>query len=187
MLRGKRVYLRALRRDDLERIWQFNNDLDVELAGGGDPPMPQSFERLLADYDRETATGGRDGSWFAIEADGKVIGQCGLMHPNETAQTCELGIGIGDKSYWGNGYGKECVALLLDYAFRLRNYRRVWLWVHAANERAYRAYLSCGFTEEGRLREHVWSNGTYDDAIYMGVLRSEWEHARSSLSPNNLE
>lgn len=179
MLHGERVTLRALRRDDLERIWRFNNDLAVELAGGGDPPMPQSMERLLADYDRETATGGRDGAWFAIEVDGIVIGQCGLMHPNETAHTCELGIAIGDKSYWSKGYGKECVFLLLDYAFRLRNFRRVWLWVHSANTRAHRAYLACGFTEEGRLREHVWSNGKYDDAIFMGVLRSEWEQAKA--------
>ena len=46
MLRGEKVVLRALNRADLPRIWQFNNDLEVELAGGGDPPMPQSLERL---------------------------------------------------------------------------------------------------------------------------------------------
>ena len=51
--------------------------------------------------------------------------------------------------------------LLLDYAFRLRNLRRVWLEVHASNERAIRAYSSCGFVEEGRMREHIcWTDGT---------------------------
>ena len=174
MLKGDRVTLRAMRRDDLPLLWAFNNDLDVELAGGGDPPMPQSFERLQADFDRETATGGRDNAWFAIEVDGVFIGQCGLVHFNETARACELGIGIGDKTYWGSGYGREAVRLLLDYAFRLRNQRRVWLWVHAGNERAVHAYRACGFTEEGRLRQHVWSNGGYDDAMYMGILREEW-------------
>lgn len=180
MLKGERVTLRGLTRDDLPRIHEFNNDLDVELAGGGDTPMPQAFERLVADFEREVAAGGRDGAWFAIEVDGLVIGQCGLMHPNDTAHTCELGITIGDKAYWGRGYGREAVALLLDYAFRLRNYRRVWLWVHAANERAISAYRASGFKEEGRLREHVWSNGRFDDAVYMGILRSEWEASRGS-------
>jgi hypothetical protein len=33
MFRGERVILRAIERDDLERIWAFNND----LAGGGEP------------------------------------------------------------------------------------------------------------------------------------------------------
>lgn len=174
MLVGQLVTLRAMTREDLPKLWAFNNDLEVELAGGGDPPMPQSFERLVADWEREAAKGGRDDAWFAIEANGEFIGQCGLMHINETARTAELGIGIGDKRYWGRGYGREAVNVLLEYAFRYRNLRRVWLWVHADNERAIRSYVACGFVEEGRLREHVFSNGRYLDAVYMGVLRAEW-------------
>ncbi len=67
---------------------------------------------------------------------------------------------------------------MLDYAFRLRNMRRVFLTVNDNNERAIRAYRACGFVEEGRLREHVWSNGAYIDLVYMGVLRAEWVGAK---------
>ncbi len=175
MLHGPRVSLRAIRRDDLPRLWEFNNDLAVELAGGGDPPMPQAFERLVSDFEREWATGGRDGAVFAIETGSAMIGACLLHHFNETARTAELGIAIGDKQYWGRGYGREAIGLLLEYAFRYRNLGRVWLWCHAANERGIGAYRACGFVEEGRLRRHVWSNGRYDDAVYMGILRDEWE------------
>ena len=174
MLKGDRDTLRGLTRDDLPRIWQFNNDLAVELAGGGDPPIPQSLDRLQAEFDREAAKGGRDGADFAIEADGLCIGRCGLFDFSDTHRTCGLGIGIGDRAYWSRGYGREAVALLLDYAFRLRNMRRVWLWVHADNERAIRAYRACGFVEEGRLRQHVFSNGRYVDAVNMGILDHEW-------------
>ncbi|MEZ4522822.1 MAG: GNAT family protein [Thermomicrobiales bacterium] len=135
--------------------------------------MPQSLQRLEAEFDRGAGEGGRDGAWFAIEVDGTFIGQCGLHNFNETSRTAELGIGIGDKDYWGRGYGREAVNLLVEYAFRYRNFRRVWLWVHADNERAIRAYLACGFVEEGRLREHMYSNGRYVDAVYMGILRAE--------------
>jgi RimJ/RimL family protein N-acetyltransferase len=161
-------------RDDLVQLCEFNNDLDVELAGGGDPPMPQSLERLQADFDRESAKGGRSDATFAIDVDGQFVGACGLFTFNPTAHTCELGIAIGDKAYWGKGYGREAVRLLVDYAFRHRNFRRVWLWVHAANDRAIRAYRAAGFVEEGRLRQHMWSNGRYDDVVYMGILRDDW-------------
>jgi RimJ/RimL family protein N-acetyltransferase len=174
MLHTDRLILRALRRGDLARLVEFNNDLEVELAGGGDPPMPQSLERLQADFDREAATGGRDGAMFAIEVDGEMIGTCGLSQIDETARTAELGIGIGNKAYWSQGYGREAVALLVDYAFRYRNYQRVWLSTHAANHRAIHAYLGVGFVEEGRLRRHAWSNGAFDDVVYMGILRDEW-------------
>ena len=113
MLRGEKVTLRALGRDDLPRIWRFNNDLAVELAGGGDPPMPQSLERLQADFDREAAKGGRDNAAFAIEADGIVIGQCGLHGFSETDRVCELGITIGDTAYWGRGYARHVDVVLM--------------------------------------------------------------------------
>lgn len=174
MLIGERVILRAFRRDDLEQLCIFNNNLAVELAGGGDPPMPQPLERLQAEFDTQAGAGGRDNARFAIEVSGKFIGQCALYNFDETARTCELGITIGDQAYWGQGYGREAIRLLLDYAFRLRNLRKVFLRVNGNNERAIRAYQACGFGEEGRLRQQVWSAGEYLDLVYMGVLRDEW-------------
>jgi RimJ/RimL family protein N-acetyltransferase len=183
MLQGKRVRLRSMAREDLPRLWEFNNDLETELAGGGDPPTPQSLARLQAEYDQEAAKGGRDGPAFAIEADGKFIGQCALFNINSTAQTCEMGITIGDKEYWGRGYGRESISLVVDYAFRQRNFHKVWLQVHAGNERAIGAYRACGFQEEGRLAAHVWSNGRYEDLILMGLLREAWQKREASTAP----
>jgi RimJ/RimL family protein N-acetyltransferase len=173
MLQGTRVLLRAARRDDMAALCRFNNDLAVELAGGGDPPIPQSLERLLAEFDDDAAKGGRNGAHFIIEADEHCIGQCALFQFDANARTAGLGITIGYQDYWGKGYGREAVLLLLDYAFRLRNLRRVWLTVNGRNERAIRAYRACGFVEEGRQREHVWSDGAYDDLVYMAVMRKE--------------
>src|SRR5690349_15326567 len=109
MLHGSRVTLRAMERQDLEWLWRFNNDLEVELAGGGDPPMPQSRGRGMAEYEREAARGGRDGSGFAIEADGKLIGHCARFNFDALAHVGELGLTIGGKAYWGGGYGTEAI------------------------------------------------------------------------------
>ena len=137
--------------------------------------MPQGFERLVDDVERVWQTGGRDGALFGIDVDGRLIGLCQIRNFNQTAHTAELGIAIGDKECWGREYGREAVALLLHSAFQYRNVSRVWLWCHARNERGISTYQACGFVEEGRLRRHVWSNGRYDDAVFMGVLRDEWQ------------
>jgi len=171
MLQGEKVRLRAIERQDLPLLHAFNNDLAVELAGGGDPPIPQALARVEADFNQQTGNGGRDDAHFAIEADEKFIGICALFDFDHTAHTCELGVAIGDKDYWGKGYGQDAVALLVHYAFHYRNFRRVWLRVHGRNERAQRAYQAVGFVEEGRLRQHVYSDGSYDDLIFMGILR----------------
>jgi len=36
------------------------------------------------------------------------------------------------------------------------------------------AYRKVGFIAEGRLREHCWVRGRYEDEAAMGLLRSEW-------------
>ena len=90
--------------------------------------------------------------------------------------TSEIGITIGDKKYWGRGFGREAIELLIEHGFVQRNLRKVWLRVHAEKKRAQRAYLTCGFGEEGRLRQHVWSNGRYDDLIIMGLVADEWQN-----------
>lgn len=180
MLRGSRVQLRGITREDLPRLHTFNNELEVELAGGGDPPEPQSITRLEKEFDQQESGGGRDGPRFAIELNGEMIGHCGLFNLSTTSRTCELGITIGDVNLWGQGYGRESLELLINYAFRYLNYRKVWLHVHAANGRAITAYGACGFQEEGRLRSHVWSDGQYDDLIVMGLLKDEWQSRTSS-------
>jgi RimJ/RimL family protein N-acetyltransferase len=173
MIRGQKVILRAPKREDLPRIAEFRNDVELEIMGGGDPWWPVPVEVIEAEFMQRRSADDRP--WFAIEADGKYIGGCGLFHFDWTARTGEIGIGIGDPAYRGRGYGRDAVRVLLDYAFRLRNLHRVWLTVHANNERAIRCYRACGFVEEGRLREHVWVNGQYVDSVCMGLLRDEWQ------------
>jgi RimJ/RimL family protein N-acetyltransferase len=172
MLKGERVLLRAHTREDLPLVWKFRTDVEVELAGGGDPPKPLTLAQVEAEFEKGEFIFNEG---FAIEADGRYIGFCGLFNYDALARTCELGITIGEKEYWGKGYGREVVKRLLDYGFRLRNQRRIWLSVVSLNERAIRCYRACGFVEEGCLRQHTWCNGQYADLVYMGVLREEWQ------------
>jgi RimJ/RimL family protein N-acetyltransferase len=90
----------------------------------------------------------------ALSMDGQLIGPCVLFNFDSIARTSEIGITIRDKN-WGRGFGREAIALLVEYGFLQRNLRKVWLHVHGENRRAQGAYGACGFTEEGRLRAHA--------------------------------
>lgn len=173
MLAGEKVTLREIRESDLDRLTEFNNNFDIWVLADDDAPAPRTRKQIEAELDEWMKAGTVIA--FVIEADGKVIGDCGLHHFSEHSRNCSFGISIQEDEYLGKGYGREAVSLLLDFAFRLRNMRRVWLTVSADNERAIRAYKGLGFVEEGRLREHVWQDGRYHDWVYMGLMRTEWE------------
>jgi RimJ/RimL family protein N-acetyltransferase len=169
MLAGDRVTLRPLTPDNYPRLLEFKNDVELELLGGGDPPRPRTLATMTEFYDGLVAS--RTDVTFAIEADGSLIGDAGLFHFQPPSRTAELGIGIGDRAYWGRGYGREAVRLLVDYGFTMHNLRKIWLATHGSNQRAIRCYLAAGFAEEGRQREHVWSGGRYEDLVLMAAFR----------------
>lgn len=178
MIEGTLVRLRALTVADCPRLNEFKNDVELELLGGGEPPRPVALERTIESFTERAKND--DGVSFGIEADGALIGDCGLFHVNRLAGTAEVGIGIGDRAYWGRGYGREAMALLVDYGFRIQNLRKIWLETHASNERAIRSYRAVGFLEEGRQREHVWLNGRYDDLVLMGLFRADFSAPATS-------
>jgi RimJ/RimL family protein N-acetyltransferase len=172
MLRGEKVILRAVERDDLKRLHELERNVDLVLLGDGQwqPEPLAAFEKQFdKDLERE------EKAFFVIEVDGKVIGACGLHHRQRRDGCSQFGIGIYDPDYVGEGYGRDAINTLLRWAFRIQNYRRIWLETLAANERAIRAYRAVGFIEEGRLREHAFFDGRYVDVVQMGMLRSEWQ------------
>lgn len=172
MLKGDKVILRPMRREYLEKYFEYRNDVELELLSSGESPMPMEFERLQSAFEAHLTRPRSEASWFGIEVQGgKFIGQCLLHNFDYAARTCELGVTIGDRDYTGRGYGRDVVQLLVKYAFRLRNMQKVWLTTNASNERAQRAFAAAGFVEEGRLQRHVWLDGRYDDLVYMGILR----------------
>jgi RimJ/RimL family protein N-acetyltransferase len=85
-----------------------------------------------------------------------------------------VGIGIGDREFWGKGYGTDAMKVILRYAFMELNVRRVSLSTFEYNPRAIRSYEKAGFVHEGRLRKFLLREGRRWDMLIMGVLNEEW-------------
>ena len=174
MLKGDKVILRPMNRTYLDKYHEYLNDVELLLLSSEDAPMPMEIDRLAAQFEHHIASPRGDVLWFAIEVQGgKFIGQTLLHHIDETARTAELGITIGDRDFMNRGYGKDAVTLLVKYAFRLLNLRKVWLTTNGTNLRAQKSFAKSGFEEEGRLRNHIWLDGKYDDLVYMAAFRED--------------
>ena len=84
---------------------------------------------------------------YAIKVDGNHIGYSSIY--NLTADEAEIGIVIGDRDYWGKGYGADVVNQLTALCFNDLGVKRVHLRVLSSNTRAIRCYERCGFTRYG--------------------------------------
>lgn len=175
MIVGERVRLRPIERDDLPRFVEWFGDPEVRhhLAVYLPFSLAQEerwFENLLERLER------RQDVALAIEtAEGVHIGSIGLHAINWKDRNAELGIAIGEKAHWGQGYGTDAIRTMLGLAFRELNLHRVVLRVDADNARAIRCYEKAGFQREGTSREAVFREGKYVDQHIMSILQLEFE------------
>lgn len=114
--------------------------------------------------------------WFSIRTleDDALLGDIDLFVDNWPARDTFVGLGIGEREFWGKGYGTDAMKVILRYAFTEINMNRVTLNVFEFNPRAIRAYEKAGFRHEGRMRKVLNKEGKRWDMLYMSILREEW-------------
>ncbi|KGX92546.1 acetyltransferase [Pontibacillus halophilus JSM 076056 = DSM 19796] len=183
MLKGNLVELRPVKEEDLERVNKWNNDEELtRLASGSNLPyqLNNPHESLKAHYTKNLTSHNllKDGIVFSIyaTATSEQIGKCDYREFNPITRCATVGIVIGEKEYWGRGYGKETIHLLCRHLFYDLNVNRIQLDTWSGNERAVALYKACGFRLEGRLRRNEYVNGEYHDTLILGLLQEEFTH-----------
>lgn len=170
--KGEKARLLIPLREDIPLFLRWINDPEVNQFLFARGPM---YEKMEIEFFESITSRAATTRFFVIGTEALVpIGTVGLHGIDWTSRVATLGISIGEKEYWGKGYGTDAVECMLKMAFREMNLNKVELDVHAFNERAQRCYIRCGFTEEGRMRQHVFKNGEYHDTLTMGVLAPDW-------------
>lgn len=174
MLYGERVRLRAIERTDLPTFVRWFNDPDVRQFLLMSEPMSMAMEERWF----ENRLSRTDDYLFGIEAhvgDAWVhIGNNGLHRVEWKNRLATFGIALGEKAYWGQGYGTDATRTILRYAFGELNLHRVELDVYDFNPRGIRCYEKAGFRHEGVRREAIFRNGQYHDVLTMSVLQHEF-------------
>lgn len=170
MIQGTKTRLRALEHGDLPHFVRWINDPETRRFMVIRYPLSMTEEENWWEGFLE-----RENDYiFAIETeDGRYIGNIGLHGIERENRRAMLGIVIGDKTYWGRGYGTDAIQTMLRWAFGYLNLNRVYLTVFAYNERALRCYQKCGFQHEGTMRHARYVDGQYYDELIMAILREE--------------
>jgi RimJ/RimL family protein N-acetyltransferase len=172
---GQLVRLAALNPEkDAEAIARWSRDTEFQRLADSDPAYPKSVKDTRQWLEEWSSAS--DGFRFAIRtlADDRLIGFIGLGGVQWSQGDSWVGISIGERDYWGRGYGTDAMQVILRYAFTELNLQRVSLEASADNPRAIRSYEKAGFVLEGRQRERERRDGRYGDSIFMGILQEEW-------------
>jgi ribosomal-protein-alanine N-acetyltransferase len=169
---GARVHLREFRADDLQN----------SMAVVGDPEVTQSLSfdarseadqknRLAADVARASQDPRPDYYLAVADAEDRLVGfvRIGLGRD----RSGELGYAIR-RADWGKGYATEAGTLMLNFGFHELGLHRIQAACGPDNHASQRLLTRLGFLPEGRIRDHVFTNGAWRDSLLYSILDSEW-------------
>ena len=177
-MRGEKVVLREKRPEDVPDDYAWRSDEELARLDAT-RPLSMSFQDFINYSEEEISYPSDRSKRLAIDTlDGKHIGNCMYYDINVRRGSTEMGVMIGDREYWGRGYGTDSVGTLLRHIFTTMSLNRVYLHTLEWNARARRSFAKAGFRE----LKKVHRNGM--DFVLMEIWRTEWEHSNSEGDRN---
>jgi RimJ/RimL family protein N-acetyltransferase len=167
---GKKCYLSPIDINDVRKFTEWLNDLEltVNLTLYNSIINVENEKVFLENLSKE-----HNYSIIDLETN-ELIGNCGFLEVDNLNQTGEVGIFIGNKSFWGKGYGTEALTLLLDYGFKALNLHNIQLKVYDYNKKGIRSYERIGFKLIGIRRNALYRNMERHNIIFMDILVNEF-------------
>jgi RimJ/RimL family protein N-acetyltransferase len=150
VMQGDKIRIRAKRLDDVVNEYNWRKDDELSRLDAS-APVTGTLQEYINWY-----AGGLpqfdDCCLLAVETtDGKHIGNCGCFNIDDVLGEVELGIMIGEKSYWNQGYGEDVVTTLVNNLFSATTVQRIYLKTLDWNIRAQKCFEKCGFELRGTI------------------------------------
>lgn len=164
--------LREFRADDLNDSMSVVGDPEVTHTLSFDARTETEQAKRLADDIARASSDPRPDYYLAVtnQAD-QLIGFARIGLGRD--RSAELGYAIR-RADWRKGYATEASSLLIDFGFNELGLHRIQAACGPDNRASQRLLTQLGFLPEGRIRDHVFTNGAWRDSILYSILDSEW-------------
>ncbi|MFF5227463.1 GNAT family N-acetyltransferase [Dactylosporangium sp. NPDC000521] len=169
LLQGNKVVLREFRTEDGEGAWRVVGDDRVTRTLSFDSRDRTTAQAMIDGAIERAKLDPRTEYYLAIshtEAD-ELIGFVRLALGG--VQAAKLGYAL-QADAWHHGYATDAVSTVMSFAFNSLLLHRVTAAIGPDNESSMRLVERLGFTREGVLRDHVYTNGNWRDSILYSAL-----------------
>lgn len=168
-IEGSSVILREFQADDLEGLAAIVGDDRVTASLSFDSRDRSEVGAMLAGITERSRMAPREEYYLAVTQDlgMDVLGLCRLALSG--VQAAKLGFAI-HADHWGRGLATSAATTMVEFGFETLKLHRISAAVGPANETSLAIVKKLGLTYEGRLRDHVFTNGEWRDSLLFSIL-----------------
>jgi len=148
-----RLRLRSFSDEDLADLVTLANNWQVArwLSTMPHPYTEADGREWIARVQQDHATGRPRRFAIALKKTGRLIGGVGLDgSTGDDSEEPALGYWLGEP-YWGNGYAREAVAVVIDYGLRTLGVETIRAYTDPSNLASQKILLHCGLEKIGEI------------------------------------
>lgn len=169
-IRTERLLLRLFQLEDAEEVARLVNNYNI-YKSTMNLPYPYSIDdaiKWIKGMPKKVKS--EKVFEFAItdKNTGKLFGAIALSN-NKAFRNGELAYWIGEE-YWGKGYATEAGKAMIEFAFKEKNYHKVYARHFRFNPASGRVLEKIGMKQEGVLVDHIIKDGRYEDLVFYGII-----------------
>lgn len=171
-LEGRAVHLREFRTDDAASSLTIVGDTRVTQWLSFDNRDRNAAAEMIRGTLERAQQQPRTEYYLAVTLpDDQLIGFARLGLTGVKA--AKLGYAIA-ADYWGHGYATDATRALTRFGFTALNLHRISAAIGPDNSASIAIAKRLGMQYEGRIRDHVFTNGAWRDSLLYAVLTDEF-------------
>jgi len=174
ILKSKNIILRALEPDDLEFLFQTENNSQLwEFSSTQTPFSKYILKQYLANSHQDIYEAKQ--LRLIIEHDKKPIGMIDLFDYDPQHFRAGIGIVILQKIQ-NKGFANEALKLFIDYSFNILNLHQLYANITTDNFKSINLFTKNNFELIGVKKEWIFSKNTYkDEGLYQLINNKKHE------------
>jgi [ribosomal protein S5]-alanine N-acetyltransferase len=173
---GKRISLHGLSERDMAESSPYYNwldDLSLDLFTERSY-FPNSSARIRSFYEESVQNKSLVLLGIYDNETDKHIGNITFSEISWIQRRAFIAYLLGDKTFAGKGIITDAVLMMMYYGFNKLNLERIWGGVSVLHAASSKICEKTGLKVEGKMRNHLFRNGEFSDALVVGAIRSEW-------------
>jgi ribosomal-protein-alanine N-acetyltransferase len=166
-----RLTLRPLEKRDVDAVFAMMRDDETMRFWDWPAFKDRGVVADIVDAQVADVTAGTAMYWaVALSPDSDIIGSCDLSDIDRHHKRAEVGF-LFSRAYWGNGYAREAMEAIVEFAIADLKIERLWARFHTGNAASQRLLERLGFIREGTLRGHIVRDGARRDCEIYARMR----------------
>ncbi len=164
-LTGEKLYLRALEPEDLDFIYEIENDESIWEISATQTPYSRFLIKQYLENAHQDIYEAKQLRLMMVSNKKESIGLIDLFEFDPKNKRVGVGLLIAKGEFRHKGYGKEALEMVCNYAFKHLQVHQLFANIGEDNAASIHLFESLGFQQIGVKKDWNYINGVYKNEL----------------------